>query len=760
MGGEFLQHRTAPASKAAKHASKSAKQAKNYSRDGKWADVVRAQAGGGAHGPSCRPGPGRCGAVRGLWRKGDDSVGVEYQLAFWVGRVLTFAWENPRPQARRGGYASCLSFDSSQFIPIGKVPLRSGGARARRRATRAQKYKKKLERAIQHQRRNELAAAEALYREVLAQDPGELTALHLLSAVLLQRAQDAEAAEWLERALKRAPDQPVFLANLGEAYRRLGRLADASVHLRRAVALKPDLAEAHYTLGLVSQAQGQVDTALASYRAACLLRPGLIQAHAGTAEVALDLGRVDEALDACTHALEIDPRCAEAHNWRGLALREIGRIGEAADAFRLALECRPNYATAHSNLVYVLAFSPNSDTRTIAEEGRRWSERHAVGRSSRLALANDADPDRRLRVGYVSPHFLYHCHSLFLLPLFRHHDRAKVEVFAYSAVEQPDAFTERVRESCDQFRDIHGLDDARAAELVRHDGIDILVDVAMHLSGCRLGTFAFKPAPVQVTWLAYPGTTGLDAMDYRLTDVFLDPDDAPGDYTEESVRLPETFWCYDPLSDEPSCGPLPALRNGYITFGQLNTFAKASDGALAAWARILGSVEGARLILLARPGRSRERARRIFIEHDVDPDRVQMVDYQPRPQYLSLYQSIDIALDTFPHNGGTTSLDAFWMGVPVVTLIGRTAVGRAGLCYAANLDLRGLAASSVDEYVEVALRTAGDIARLDRLRGELRTRMQRSPLMNAPRFAGNLESAYRTMWRRWCAGRGSSALLA
>jgi len=593
---------------------------------------------------------------------------------------------------------------------------------------------------------------------VLAKDPGELTALHLLSAILLQRGQAAEAAEWLERALKRAPDQAIFHANLGEAYRRLGRLSDASAHLRRAVALKPDLAEAHYTLGLVSGAQGQADTALAGYKAASLLRPRWSQAHTRAAEVAIDLGRIDEALDACTQALQIDPRCAEAHNWRGVALREMGRIAEAVDAFRMALECLPNYAVAHSNLVYVLAFSPDSDGRAIAEEGRRWSERHAVGRSSRLALANDASPDRRLRLGYVSPHFLYHCHCLFLLPLFRHHDRAKVEVFAYSAVERtPDAFTQRVRESCDEFRDIHELDDAQAAELVRRDGIDILVDVAMHLSGCRLRTFAYKPAPVQVTWLAYPGTTGLDAMDYRITDVFLDPpDDAATDYTEESVRLPETFWCYDPLSDEPTCGPLPALRNGCITFGALNTFAKASDAALATWARILRSLEGSRLVLFAKPGRSRDRARRAFAEHDVDPERVEMVDFQPRAQYLSLYRSIDIALDTFPHNGGTTSLDAFWMGVPVVTLVGRTAVGRAGRCYAANLDLSELAATGLDEYAQVALRLGRDIPRLERLRGELRTRMQRSPLMDGPRFAGNLESAYRSMWRRWCAGRGPS----
>ncbi len=608
---------------------------------------------------------------------------------------------------------------------------------------------------MQYQRANELAAAESLYREVLAADPRQLAALHLLSAILLQTGRDAEALRWLEHAVERAPDQAIFFANLGEAYRRAGRLPEASARLRRAVALKPDLAEAHYTLGRVAYTAGRREEAAASYKTATLLKPGLLQAHTSLAATCLELGRVDEAFEACTRALAVDAGFAEAHNWRGLALREKGRIAEALDAFRRALDCQPDYAAAHSNLVYALALSPDSDGRAIAEEAARWSERHAPPREARLVLDNDADPDRRLRVGYVSAHFFDHCHCLFLLPLFRHHDRARVEVLAYSSVDRPDAFTRQVRDSCDAFRDISALDDAQAAEIIRGDGVDVLVDLAMHVSGGRLRTFALKPAPVQVTWLAYPGTTGLDAMDYRITDVFLDPPgaDTAGAYSEESVRLPETFWCYDPLVREPNGGPLPARRNGHITFGALNNFAKTGDATFALWARILRSCEGSRLVLLARMGESRERVRRAFAERDVDPDRIETVDYRPRLEYLSLYRRIDIALDTFPHNGGTTSLDAFWMGVPVVTLVGRTAVGRAGLCYAQNLGLPDLAATSSEAYVEAAVGLARDVSRLELLREELRERIQRSPLMDAPRFARNLENAYRSMWRRWCAGR-------
>jgi protein O-GlcNAc transferase len=612
---------------------------------------------------------------------------------------------------------------------------------------------KKLARAMQHQRAGELGAAEVLYREVLAGEPRQLVALHLLSATLLETGRDAEAAGWLERAIEHAPGQAIFLANLGEAYRRLGRLPDATARLRRAVALKPDLAEAYFTLGRVSYAEGRRDEALASYRSAALLKPGLLQAHTSLAAACIDVGRVDDALEACSRALSIDPRFAEAHNWRGLALRELGRLAEALDAFRTALDCQPDYPAAHSNLVYAMMLSPDFGPRAIAEEAARWSERHAAPRAARLALTRDREPDRRLRVGYVSPHFFNHCHCLFLLPLFRHHDRTQVEVFAYSSVERPDGFTQRVRDACDGFRDIVALGDAQAAELVRSDGVDVLVDVAMHLSGGRLRTFAFKPAPVQVTWLAYPGTTGLGAMDYRLTDVFLDPpgaDDA-GAYTEESVRLPETFWCYDPLTDEPSPGPLPALGNGHVTFGALNSFAKTGDATFAVWAQILRATSGSRLVLLARAGASREQVRRAFAGRDVDPGRIEFVDYRPRDEYLAQYRRIDIALDTFPHNGGTTSLDALWMGVPVITLVGRTVVGRAGACYAANLGLPELATAGPGEYVEAAVGLARDVARLERLRGELRARMHRSPLMDAPRFARNLESAYRGLWRRRCA---------
>jgi predicted O-linked N-acetylglucosamine transferase (SPINDLY family) len=280
------------------------------------------------------------------------------------------------------------------------------------------------------------------------------------------------------------------------------------------------------------------------------------------------------------------------------------------------------------------------------------------------------------------------------------------------------------------------------------------VDLTMHMANNRPLLFARKPAPVQAAWLAYPGTTGLAAMDYRVSDAYLDPPGEPdGCYSETTVRLPDTFWCYDPLAAEPQPGPLPALRNGFVTFGSLNNFCKVNDGVLDLWARVLTAVPGSRLLLLCQPGAHRQRVLDRLRGGGVEPDRVEFAGFRPRPEYLVLYRQVDLGLDTLPYKGHTTSLDAFWMGVPVVTRIGSTVVGRAGWSQLCNLDLRPLAAASDEAFVATATHLARDLPALAALRTGLRARMEASPLMDGARFAGNLEAAFRSMWQRWCRDR-------
>ncbi len=344
--------------------------------------------------------------------------------------------------------------------------------------------------------------------------------------------------------------------------------------------------------------------------------------------------------------------------------------------------------------------------------------------------------------------------SFFMVPLLSNHDHNQFEIFCYAQVSRPDLMTERLRGYADVWRNIVGVSDERAADLVRSDRIDILVNLKLHTGDNRLLVFARKPAPVQVTWLGYPGSTGLSTIDYRITDPYLDP---PGLFdafsSEEALRLPDTFWCYDPMTEQPSVNALPALEAGMITFGCLNHFCKINDGNLALWAQVLQAVPKSRLLLQAPRGPARDDVLARLHRGGIAATRVMFADKRPRPEYLKLYHQIDLGLDPLPYNGHTTSLDAFWMGVPVLTLLGKTVVGRAGWSQLCNLDLKELAAETPEQFVSMAARLADDLPRLQELRRSLRPRMSQSPLMNAGLFATQMEQAFREIWRRWCETR-------
>jgi predicted O-linked N-acetylglucosamine transferase (SPINDLY family) len=354
--------------------------------------------------------------------------------------------------------------------------------------------------------------------------------------------------------------------------------------------------------------------------------------------------------------------------------------------------------------------------------------------------------ERRLRIGYVGADFREHVLMLLLPQLLRDHNRDAFEVFCYSNVRAPDAVTELYVERADQFSSIVALDDEAAARLIRKDRIDVLVDITMHMAHGRLGVFARRPAPLQLTWLAYPGTTGAESIDFRLSDPHLDPAGTDDCYSERTARLPETFWCYDPMSELP-VGELPARKQEFVTFGSLNNFCKTNERTFALWAQVLRAVPGSRLVLLAPPGSPRQRTSALFEKEGVAAERVEFVDFQPRADYLQTYQRIDIALDTVPYNGHTTSLDAWWMGVPTVTLVGDTVVGRGGLSQAKNLGLEELVAEGPDDFCARAVALASDLERLASLRATLRERMERSPLMDGPRFARHFEQTVRELFR-------------
>jgi predicted O-linked N-acetylglucosamine transferase (SPINDLY family) len=610
-----------------------------------------------------------------------------------------------------------------------------------------------LERGLGHQRAGRSAEAESAFRKVLARKPRHPQALFALSVLLFEAGRFAEVSPYLERLVEIFPDEPVYLTNLGEVYRRQGELERAAGAFERVLAADPDFPEARQNLGITFMNAGAPAEALPHLERAAALRPDNARFQVSLAWALSQLQRVEASLAACRRAVELEPGHAPAHHHLGNALTELGDRAGACASYRRAVELDPSDFRAHSNLILVALTDPGYDAARLGAEARAWAKLHAEPlRVHHRPHPNARDPDRRLRVGYVSPDFRGHAVGQFVMPLLRHHDPAAVEVYLYASVERPDFATEEYQEMAgERFRDIRRLDDGAAAELVRRDQIDVLVDLAVHGAGHRLLLFARKPAPVQMTWVGYAGTTGLDTVDYRITDRYFDPPGSDlGVYSEASLHLPEAYWCYDALEDELEVGPLPALAAGAVTFGCLGSPRKLHAGVLALWGRVLAAVPGSRLYLYLEE-HGREEALRTLAAAGVGAERVEFGGRVSRRQYLERYHRIDVVLDTFPFAGGTTSLDAAWMGVPVVTWNGGPTLQRAGTTIAMNLGLPELVATSEAELVEKAVALTSDLGRLARLRAELRARLAASPFGDAARFARNIEAAYRTGWRRYCA---------
>ena len=425
-----------------------------------------------------------------------------------------------------------------------------------------------------------------------------------------------------------------------------------------------------------------------------------------------------------------------------------GRTAEALRCFQQACGKQPEFAAAHSNLLLAMHYDPAKSPEEIFAEHRKTP--HASVEPAR-SHSNDPTPDRRLRIGYLSPDFRSHSVAFFFEPVIEAHDRAAFEVTCYSNVPRPDHATLRFERLADRWRNVRGLGDEAAAALIRADGIDILIDLAGHTGENRLDVMARKPAPVAVTWLGYPDTTGLPQIDYRITDAWADPPGASERFhTEELVRLPGGFLCYMKPRDVAGCGLPPCERTGHITFGSFNNFSKLNPQVAEVWSAILDRVPGSRLLLKSKAlgdQGARQRARELFRGRDG----VELLARNPSVrQHLEIYGRVDIALDPFPYNGTTTTCEALWMGVPVVALAGRRHAGRASLSLLASLGLEELIAESVEDYARIAAGLAGDPARLRELRATLRRRMAESRLTDAQTFTRVLESAYRTMWRRWC----------
>ncbi|EDY16835.1 TPR repeat-containing protein [Chthoniobacter flavus Ellin428] len=596
-------------------------------------------------------------------------------------------------------------------------------------------------------RRDEALAA---FQQAIALQPDHAEAHFNLGNIFREWARPQEAMTAFRRALEINPDYADALNNLGITLADAGRLDEAIACYRRALQINPAGAETNTNLGNALFELQRLDEAAAAFRAVIELKPDLAQAYNNLGNALREQGALNEASAEFLHALAIEPNSADFHNNLGNALKDRGEIDAALDAYRRAMELAPDDSGPWTNFVYTLLFQPRVDDRALIEARAQWSNRFADPlRPFIRPHTNDRSPERRLRIGYVSPNFRRHVVGVNLLPLFRHHDHTAFEIYCYDNGVRVDSFHEEIRRGADHWRSSVGVSDEALAEMIRQDGVDILVDLTQHMAGNRLQVLARRPAPVQVSFAGYPETTGLEAIDYRISDRFLDV----GAPRHEQVVHIDSFWCYAPAGDIIEVSDSSAKQNGIVTFGSLNNFCKVNDPMLQLWARVLRGVKGSRLVLLSHAGTHRQRTLDILTEAGIDPSRIEFATHRPRPKYLELYRHLDVVLDPFPYNGHTTSLDALWMGVPVVTLAGKTAVSRAGLSQLSNLGLPELVAFTGDDYVAKAIQLAHDLPRLAELRRTLRGRMEASVLMDAPRFARNIENAYRTMWQKWCAAK-------
>lgn len=611
-----------------------------------------------------------------------------------------------------------------------------------------------LEQALAEDRLGRCGEAVRAFRRALALLPEQAAAQAAL-ALLHQRAgRPAEAAAGYRRALALDPAMPQAVVNLGTACIDLAR-ADEALRLgQRAVALEPAGADSHLALGNALQARRMFAAAQAAYRAALARRPDFQEAYGNLGMARLRAGRPADALHSLHAAIALRPEERTQYANLGLTLKDVGRVGDALTAYRRALAVDPGWTEAHSDLIFAMDFDTTATTADLQAERRRFNERHGVPRrAARKPLRNLPDPERRLRVGHVTADFRTNSAAFCFGPVLRLLDRDRFDVVCYSGVTVEDGLTRDFRAMATLWRDTVGLDDAALADLIRGDGIDILVDMSGHSSGNRLSVFAHRPAPVQLSAWTHPHGIGLETMDY----VFSDPVTIPA---AERPLFMEEVWdlpcCtgFEAPPYAPPVAPPPASAAGRVTFGCLNRLSKVTPPVMELWARLLRHRPETSLLLKDKALNDPAECGRLhgrFAALGVDPARLVLLGGSGHAEHLAVYGRVDIALDPFPLTGGITTMESLWMGVPVVTLRDRRPSGRVSAAITTSLGLGDWVAEDEDQYVAIAAAGAADPAALAGLRAGLRARFAASPVGNFALYTRAVEDAYRAMWRRWCA---------
>lgn len=610
-----------------------------------------------------------------------------------------------------------------------------------------------LDVAIEHHQSGRLDQAAQCYRQVLQVAPRDIDALHLLGVTAHQLGRHSEAVRLIRDALAIDGTKANFHNSLGVVNLAIGSLSEAAACFQQAATLDRNLPEAHNNLGLTLLGQRRMAEAVSAFKHAVNLKPDYAAAYNNLGTAFYALGRNADAVASYERALQLNGDLWEAYFDLGNAHYRLGQLEKAVACFTRARGLVPKSYNNLGNALLLLHYRAGITLDELAAAHSEFDRAFGTALSKAWKPHdNDRDPERRLKVGFLSPDLHTHPVGFFIVGLLKNIDQKQLEIICYSNSSLSDDLTARIRSCTSLWRDVWECGDEQLDAQIREDGIDILFDLAGHTQGNRLLVFARRPAPLQMSWAGYPGTTGLEAIDYILADRNEIPLDAEIHYRERVLRMPDDYVCYEPPPYSPDVSPLPALTRPFVTFGSFNNPAKLNPEVVALWARILDRVPESHLILryqgLDDPDLA-DRLRSQFAGRGVDPKRVSLEGKLPHPQLLSLYAEVDIALDPFPYNGGLTTLEALWMGVPVVTWPGETFAGRHSLTHLSTIGLTETIARDPDHYVDLAASLAGDLPRLASLRTGLRDRVASSPLCDGKRFADHFMNVLRDVWREW-----------
>jgi protein O-GlcNAc transferase len=606
-----------------------------------------------------------------------------------------------------------------------------------------------------------LDSARTCYKQILAFDKCNARALHALGVLAYQQHIIEEALLYLTGVLEKYPDYLEAYTSLGKIQHGLGRLLAAKCSFSMALKIEPESVTVLCELACVCREMHAYEQSEEYLQKALQLNRSCSIVHYELGRLRLSQKQYDAAITCFLAAIELQPDYAEAYAQLEFVYTMQGNAAKAYAYLLRSLQQKPDSVVLHAIQAFTLHYVPGSLPEDIYSAAQKWStalEKKSENNRQPTYHCNIPDPDRRLRIGFVSPDFRLHPVGYFVQSVLMLHDAQSYEFFCYSDVKGNDEITISLIESAEHWRSVYGVADEKLAEIIRRDQIDILVDLAGHTRGNRLNVFAMKPAPIQVTWAGYVGTTGLSTIDYLISDKWQSPEGSEEYTVEKIIRMPDDYICYTPPEFAPDVAPLPALQNGYITFGSFNNLAKMSEDAVSLWAEVLALIPGSKLFM-KNPSfsdqSSRERYIQLFESHGITRDRL-LFDGQGTPrEMLEHYSRMDIQLDTMPYSGGLTTLESLWMGVPVVTLPGVLFSSRHSLTHLMNVGLPEYVASSREEYVAIACRLATDLTGLSTLRSNLRGMMSVSPVCDGFGFTENLQNAFRDIWCDWCKGYDS-----